>query len=484
MLAEILKDCRDVRLHGSGEVDINEVSYDSRKVVKGSLYVAITGLRTDGRRFVADAVNRGAAAIAAQGVEGLPQDVPLIDVANPRRFLAEASAAFAGYPDRKMTVIGVTGTNGKTTVTYLLESIMREAGRKTAIIGTTGFFDGDNWECLAHTTPESADLWNILKRVKENDAETVAVEISSHAIAFDRTWGLDVDTAIFTNLTQDHLDFHKDMQDYKETKFRLFAEIKSNAPAIINADDPAGRELLALLGARPSVSYSIESKNGDLWVEIEEATLVGSAVVLHYQGLALPVFIKLPGLHNVSNLAAAAGAALALGIEPEPLKQGVESLTCVPGRMEPVPNDRGFFVFVDYAHTPDALAHLINAARSLTKHRVITLLGCGGDRDRNKRPKMGQIASELSDFVFVTSDNPRTENPRAIVDEILTGVDTEAKKSIVDRREAIFEAVGLLEPGDVLLVAGKGHEDYQILGTEKIHFDDREVIKEALDALA
>jgi len=484
MLAELLKDCRDVKLHGSGEVDISEVSYDSRSVVKGSLYVAITGLRTDGRRFAADAVNRGAAAVAAQGVEELPQDVPLIDVANARRFLAEASAAFTGYPDREMMVLGVTGTNGKTTVTYLLESIMREAGRKTAIIGTTGFFDGDNWEKLAHTTPESVDLWNILKRVKENDVETVAVEISSHAIAFDRTWGLDVNAAIFTNLTQDHLDFHKDMQDYKETKFRLFSEIKPQAPAIINADDPAGRELLALLGAHPSVSFSIESKGGDMWVEIEEATPVGSAVVLHYQGLALPVFIKLPGLHNVSNLAAAAGAALALGIEPEPLKQGVESLTCVPGRMEPVPNDRGFFVFVDYAHTPDALAHLISAARSLTKHRVITLLGCGGDRDRDKRPKMGRIASELSDFVFVTSDNPRTENPQGIIDEILAGMDSKNKQVIADRRQAIFDAVALLEPGDVLLVAGKGHEDYQILGAEKIHFDDREVVKEALDALA
>ncbi|MEA3312208.1 MAG: UDP-N-acetylmuramoyl-L-alanyl-D-glutamate--2,6-diaminopimelate ligase [candidate division WOR-3 bacterium] len=485
-LADLIKDCKDVKLHGSGEAEITSVAYDSRRVEKDSLYVAIPGARFDGRHFVPDAMARGAAAVAVQSIEGLPLTVPLVEVENARRFLAQASARIAGYPDREMTVIGVTGTNGKTTVTYLLESILKAAGQKTAVIGTTGFYDGERWEKLSHTTPESTDLWQMLAQVKDAGCEAVAIEISSHAIAFERVWGLDVDTAIFTNLTQDHLDFHKDMESYKETKFRLFNEIKKEAVAVINKDDPAGRELAERIKDRTTISYSCKDRNpskADLWMEIEETSLAGSALVIHCQGLALPVFIHLPGLHNISNLAAASAAALSLGIEPEHLKEGIESLNSVPGRMEPVSNDRGFFIFIDYAHTPDALKHLILAVKELAKGRVVTLFGCGGDRDKDKRPKMGKIASELSDYVFITSDNPRTENPQAIIQGILMGVQTPARRVIVDRREAIFEAVRFLKPGDVLLVAGKGHEDYQILGTEKIHFDDREVVKEALDAL-
>ena len=482
-LADLIKDCKGVKLHGSGNIEISVVSYDSRQVEGGALYVAIPGLRTDGRRFAEDAVNRGAAAIAAQGIQDLPNSVTLIDVPNARRFLAEASARITGYPDQKMTVIGVTGTNGKTTVTYLIEGILSQAGKKAAIIGTTGFFDGRHWEKLAHTTPESADLWIMLERIKEKGAEAVAMEISSHSLAFERVWGLDVDIAIFTNLSQDHLDFHKDMEDYKETKFRLFAEMKPEATAIINIDDPTGQEFRARLKDRSVITYSCKERNADLWVEIEEVSLEGSATIIHYQGLALPIFIQLPGVHNTSNLAAAAAATLNLGIDPEPLKRGVESLGSVPGRMEPVSNDKGFFIFVDYAHTPDALKHLIQAARKLAKGRVITLFGCGGERDKDKRAKMGRIASELSDYVFITSDNPRTEDPQTIIQDILIGIQTGTRRIIADRREAIFEAVGFLKPGDVLLVAGKGHEDYQILGTEKILFDDREVVKEALDAL-
>jgi len=494
-LANLIKDCKDVKLHGSGEAEITSVAYDSRRVEENSLYVAIPGVRFDGRLFAQDAVNRGAVAVAAEDIQGLPQGVALIDVPNSRRFLAQVSAKITGYPDRDMTVIGVTGTNGKTTVTYLLESILKAAGQKTAVIGTTGFYDGEKWEKLSHTTPESTDLWNILKQIKENGAKAVAMEISSHAIAFERVWGLDVDTAIFTNLTQDHLDFHKDMENYKETKFRLFNEIKKEALTVINKDDPAGRELLERIKDRTTTSYSCDTRNApsarnarnapsaDLWMEVEETNLAGSALVIHYQGLALPVFIHLPGLHNASNVAAASGAALNLGVEPESLKKGVESLVSVPGRMEPVPNDKGFFIFIDYAHTPDALNHLILAVKEFAKGRVVTLFGCGGDRDRTKRPKMGKIAAELSDYVFITSDNPRTEEPQTIIQGILMGLQTPARRVIVDRREAIFEAVRFLKPGDVLLVAGKGHEDYQILGTERIHFDDREVLKEALDAL-
>lgn len=483
-LADLIKDCKDVKLHGSGEAEITSVAYDSRRVEENSLYVAIPGARFDGRRFAQDALARGAAALAAESLQGLPESIPLIQVPKARRFLAETSARITGYPDREMTVIGVTGTNGKTTVTYLAESILKAAGQKTAVIGTTGFYDGDRWEKLSHTTPESTDLWQMLKQVKDAGCEAVAMEISSHAIAFERVGGLDTDVAIFTNLSQDHLDFHKDMEDYKETKFRLFEEMKRDALAVVNTDDPAGRELLERLGDRKKLSYSCESREADLWVEIEEASLEGSAVILHHRGLALPLFLQLPGLHNVSNVAAAAAAALNLGVEPKHLRGGALALRSVPGRMEPVPNDKGFFIFIDYAHTPDALKHLIHAARSLAKGRVITIFGCGGDRDKDKRPKMGRVASELSDYVFITSDNPRTEEPEAIIQDILVGVKTDAKQVIVDRREAIFEAVKLLKPGDVLLVAGKGHEDYQILGTEKIHFDDREVLKEALDALA
>ncbi len=362
-------------------------------------------------------------------------------------------------------------------------SIFKAWGRKTGIVGTTGFFDGQAWTKLEHTTPESADLWTILADMRDKGCKAVAMEISSHSIELQRVWGLDVNTAIFTNLTQDHLDFHKDMESYKMAKFKLFDELKSDACAVINADDEAGRELLERLRDKRTISFSTQTREADLWIEVEYANLTGSAVVIHYRGLALPCFLRLPGLHNASNLAAAAGAALCIGVEPEALKKGAEALARVPGRLEPVENDKGFFIFVDYAHTPDALEHLISTARELAQGRVITLFGCGGDRDRGKRPLMGKIASELSDHVFVTSDNPRTEKPREIIDEILRGVEEGQRTVIEDRREAIFAAVRYLEPGDALLIAGKGHEDYQIIGTTKIHFDDKEVVQEALLAL-
>lgn len=482
-LHELLACLDGVILKGSGDVEITSISYDSRRVKPGALYVAITGLRTDGRRFVKDALASGAATIASESQEGIPEVAVQVEVKNARRFLAEVSARFNGYPDREMTVIGVTGTNGKTTFTYLVQSILAAAGIRTAIIGTTGFYDGEHWHTLSHTTPESTDLWEMLREIKDKGTEAVAMEISSHAIALKRVWGLDTDVAVFTNLTQDHLDFHASMEEYKETKFQLFERLKKDAVAVINTDDPRGMELLNVMEGKNTISYSVSSREADLWMETEEASLAGSEVVIHHRGLALPVSLRLPGKHNISNLAAAAGAILSLDVEPEFLKQGIQTLSSVPGRLEPVPNDKGFFVFVDYAHTPDALERLIHTARELSSGRVITLFGCGGDRDRSKRPKMGRIASELSDFVFVTSDNPRTEDPQSIVDEILKGVMTDKKKIIVDRREAIFEALRFLTPGDVLLVAGKGHEDYQILGTEKIHFDDREVVKEALRAL-
>lgn len=487
MLAELLKSCRNFKLHGDIGVELSGISYDSRKVAENDLYVAITGLRTDGRRFATDALARGAAAVAAQGVDGLPDGVagkvPVVDVEDARKFLAEVSAAITGYPDKEMTVVGITGTNGKTTVTYLLESILSISGTKTAVIGTTGFFDGTDWKKLSHTTPESTDLWSMLKQVRDAGCETTVMEISSHAIALERVWGLDVDTAVFTNLTQDHLDFHADMDEYKEAKFRLFAEMKKQGTAVINIDDPTGREFVERLPDRQIITFSCLDNSADLWMEIEDASLAGSEAVLHHAGLALPVSIRLPGMHNVSNVAAASAVAIDMGVKPEKLKTGIEALGLVPGRLQPVENDRGFFIFVDYAHTPDALKNLISAAREVALARVITLFGCGGDRDRDKRPQMGRVASQLSDFIFVTSDNPRTEDPQAIVAEILAGIDTDARQVIVDRRQAIFEAVKFLKKGDVLLVAGKGHEDYQILGTRKIHFDDREVIKEALDAM-
>ncbi len=482
-LSELVSGLEGVTLMGNGDVEINSICYDSRRVKPGSLFVAITGLRTDGRRFVKDALASGAATIASESLQDMPQAEALIEVRDSRRFLAEASARLAGYPDREMTVVGVTGTNGKTTFTYLAKSILEAAGRKTAIIGTTGFYDGKDWKTLTHTTPESTDLWKMLREVKNKGAEAVVMEISSHAIALRRVWGLDTDVAVFTNLTHEHLDFHASMQEYKETKFELFKGLKKDALSVINFDDDYGLQLLDIMEGKKVISYSISSREADLWVEVEETNLAGSDVIIHYRGLALPVSLHLPGMHNVSNLAAAAGVALNLGTEPEDVKKGAEGLLSVPGRLEPVANDKGFYIFVDYAHTPDALERLIRSARKLSSGRVMTLFGCGGDRDRTKRPLMGRIASELSDFVFVTSDNPRTENPQTIMEEILRGVVTDEKKVIVDRREAIFEAVKFLKPGDVLLVAGKGHEDYQILGTQKIHFDDREVLKEALHAL-
>ncbi|MBD3286363.1 UDP-N-acetylmuramoyl-L-alanyl-D-glutamate--2,6-diaminopimelate ligase, partial [candidate division WOR-3 bacterium] len=428
MLRELVSGMKGVSIIGPGEVDITSIEYDSRRVRDGALFVAITGLRTDGRRFAQDAVMSGAAAVASESVEGLPEKVALLEVPNSRRFMAQASARITGYPDKDMNIIGITGTNGKTTVTYLLEKILTSSGKKAGVIGTTGFFDGKSWKTLSHTTPESPDLWNMLKSLRGSGVEALAIEVSSHAIALERSWGLDVDVAVFTNLTQDHLDFHEGMDDYKETKFRLFSQMKSDAVAVINIDDEVGAEFASRIEDNEVLTYSIRSNEADLWIETEDSSLAGSHLVIHYQGLALPVFLHLPGEHNVTNLAAASLAALASGVGPEHVKQGTQSLACVPGRMEPVPNDKGFFILVDYAHTPDALRHLIRAARSLAKGKVITLFGCGGDRDKGKRAKMGRIAARLSDFIFVTSDNPRTEDRQKIIEDILEGIDKKEKK--------------------------------------------------------
>ncbi len=464
------------------DTEITGISYDSRKVETGDLYIAITGLKMDGRRFIADAIAAGAAAIACEKTEGITVDIPLLQVPDARKFLAQASAKLTGYPDREMTVIGVTGTNGKTTFTYLMQSILKASNKKTGIIGTTGFFDGHSWQTLPHTTPESADLWRLLRKLRELGNKAVVMEISSHAIALKRVYGLDIDIAVFTNLTQDHLDFHTGMDEYKEVKFSLFSTLKNEGTAVINIDDTAGIELLSRHQGK-AISYSAKGHNANLRINLQSATLKGSKTIIQYKNSSLSTFVNLPGIHNLSNAAAAAAAGFALGIEGSAIKRGIEELLCVPGRMEAVPNDKGYFIFIDYAHTPDALKHLIQSVKLLTQDRVLTLFGCGGDRDHDKRPKMGKIASELSDYIFVTSDNPRTETPERIIEDILAGVKTDDKKVIVDRREAIFEAVNFMREGDVLLVAGKGHERYQILGTEKIHFDDKEVVREALDAL-
>ena len=488
----------------SSDPQISAICYRSQAVTPGGLFVAIAGAHADGHAYIGDAVARGAAAVVAERPAAVP--VPVVLVPDSRRALAALAACFHGLPSERLVVVGITGTNGKTTTAYLLERILQQAGFSVGVIGTIAYRFGGQVRKAPVTTPESLDLQALLAEMVRSGVTHVVMEVSSHAIAMQRIAGCWLDVGVFTNLSQDHLDFHGDMQSYWEVKKTLFTRHLNSGPkrdravAVINADDPRGAALLRELnGQGLSVGSAAVNRVHPRGIVHGPAGLRGE--VLTPEG-AIPFTSRLVGRHNLENILCAVGAAVALGIPGDRIRAGIEALDSVPGRLEPVTDPAGRFLYVDYAHTPAALENVLQCLQPLTRGRLICVFGCGGDRDPGKRPQMGEIAARMSDLTIVTSDNPRTEDPKRIIDQVLTGIrraDLQAYSPEElaggfgprgyavepDRRRAIRLAVGAARRGDTILIAGKGHETYQLLGARSIDFDDRAEARRALaDATA
>jgi len=457
------------------DLDIPGICYDTRVIKNGELFIAIRGYESDGHKFIEEAVNKGVACIICE--EAPEVTIPYVLVKDSRKALAVMSAVWFGYPAAKLTLIGVTGTNGKTSVTNLIKYIIEKCSdSKVGLIGTNGNFIGERELYTEHTTPESYEMHKLLDKMVVEGCKYVVMEVSSHALYLSRVYGIQYDAGIFTNLTPEHLDFHGTMEEYSKAKSILFAECKKS---IINADDPyAG--LMVERAAGSVLTYAVNNNAADLIGKDIKLQADKVDFCLVENNNINRVQLPIPGMFSVYNALASIAAAIHFGFKTETVIPVLKLYEGVRGRAEVVFTGYDHTVLIDYAHTPDALRNIITAVRGFAKNRVITVFGCGGDRDKSKRPLMGQIATELSDHTVITSDNPRTENPGKIIDEIVSGIDKSNETYVVieNRREAICRSLEMLHPGDVLIIAGKGHETYQIVGNEKIHFDDREIVAE------
>ncbi|KJH70340.1 UDP-N-acetylmuramoyl-L-alanyl-D-glutamate--2,6-diaminopimelate ligase [Aliterella atlantica] len=466
------------------DVEIKGLATNSHACQPGDLFIGMPGTRVDGGEFWRSAIASGAVAalVSEQIASNAEADACLIGSNNMVAACASVAAAFYDYPTKKLQMVGVTGTNGKTTTTHLIEFFLTQAHLSTALMGTLYTRWAGFEQTAAHTTPFAIELQHQLAEACLAGCKIGVMEVSSHALAQGRVKGCEFDVALFTNLTQDHLDFHKDMEDYFGAKALLFSPEYLQGKAIINIDDAYGRRLVAQVGKDRTWSYST-SDRADLWMSELKYAPTGVSGVLHTPQGDVAFQSPLVGQYNLANLLAAVGAVLQLGVDLQLIADVLPQFPGVPGRMERVQisPSQDISAIVDYAHTPDSLENLIKAARPFISGRTICVFGCGGDRDRTKRPQMGKIAAELADVAVVTSDNPRTEDPDKILQDILAGIPSEKEVLVIsDRAAAIRAAIIQAQPGDGVLIAGKGHEDYQILGTEKIHFDDREQAKVAL----
>lgn len=479
-LLEGLVDAAALRPHG--EISISGLFDDSRKVTPKSMFVAMRGSAADGRAYVQDAISRGAAVIVGEGVSPAEGAIAF-DVPDARMAIAQIAARW--FDDRSPTslglkLLGVTGTNGKTTTAHMTREILRAAGERCALLGTVQIDLCGRSFSAEMTTPGPLDLLSYLREAADHAATAAVFEVSSHALAQKRADGLQFCAAAFTNLTQDHLDYHGTMESYAAAKARLFEMLPASATAIVNADDPWHERMTRDCNARV-LRYTIGDR-GDIRASITRDAVAGTLYRMSIDGRQLALENAIVGRHNVYNALAAAGLALAAGASVSAIERGLNSLRNVPGRLQRVPLQRPFDVFVDYAHTDDAIRNVASVLRPLTRGRLIVVFGCGGDRDKTKRPKMARAAAEFGDLIVVTSDNPRTEDPGRIIEDIFPGFDADARKRVTiepDRRKAIESAILSAGAGDVILIAGKGHEDYQIIGREKTHFDDVEVAIQA-----
>ncbi len=485
-LVELLVAVPGATLYGEGSATVLDVTHDSRKVTPGALFVAIRGLQADGNQYAASAARKGAVAIVSEGSKPAGLGVAWVKVDDAREALALLAAAQLGHPARRLKLLGVTGTNGKTTTTYLVDAMLRAAGHATGLLGTVQYRIGERLAESVRTTPESSDLHKLFRDMASAGCSHATLEVSSHSLALKRVFGCEFQVAVFTNLTRDHLDFHGDMDAYFAAKRALFdTGLRADGHAVINADDDRAQELARVSRGRV-LTYGIE-RPADFKAEGIALSLQGARFTLRSPTGALPLETPLLGRFNVHNVLAACAAAHAAGVPPEAMLRGVASVKGVPGRMERVETGRDFALIVDYAHTDDALKNLLETVRESGPRRLIVVFGCGGDRDRSKRPLMGAVAARLADIAIVTSDNPRNEPPEAILDEIqrgMNGYKTAERRLIVDRREAIAAALELASAGDAVVIAGKGHETYQVLRERSVPFDDRQVARAALARLA
>ncbi len=508
-LTQLLKEVTPIRLHGintdnlNSAPEISAVEYRSDRIKPGAIFVAVPGHTADGHDFIDDALSKGASVVVAQ--KQVDKDTIIVEVENSRKALAMLSAGFYEKPSEKLCIIGITGTNGKTTTTYLIEKILSDCGLNTGVIGTVNYRHSGKAFKTSMTTPESSDLQRILSEMVNEGVTHVVLEVSSHAIDLFRVWGCWIDVGVFTNLSQDHLDYHGDMESYWQCKKRLFTEYLSSGPkkdrakAVINCNDEKGKELAKSISKLATLTTGIT--NGSLIKACNiKYDLKGISGSIKTPETGFDFKSPLVGEYNLENILNAAGVCLALGISDENVRQGIGALTTVPGRLERIDNKSNRFVFVDYAHSPDALYKVLSALKNMSDSRIICIFGCGGDRDKGKRPQMGEIAGQLSDLSVVTSDNPRTENPDVIINHILEGIKRVAGREYLpshlkmgfdekgfvveeDRRRAIQLGIKISRPGDIILIAGKGHESYQIIGTQTFPFDDRIEAEIALEIL-
>ena len=476
-LRELIKNVKTKKVVNDKDVDITGISYNSKTVQKGDIFVCLKGEYSDGHDYAKMAVENGASALYCE--KELSLDVPQVIVESTRHEIADIAAEFYGYPSKKLNLIGVTGTNGKTTVTHLIQRIIEDANHKCALIGTLGYklSSKDTYHDAKHTTPQAPELQKTLEMICENKIDYVAMEVSSHALDQNRVGGCDFNGAVFTNLTQDHLDYHITMKNYFEAKAILFRALKAGDFAVINNDDEYAENFKSVVADGVKIyTYGIK-QNADIMAENIDFSIHGAKFNCKIHGKDKPVNLQMNGMFSVYNALAALAAGIAMGIAEDVCIKALEETKSVDGRFEIV--NKKPLVIVDYAHTPDGLENVLRAARELTPEEssLICLFGCGGDRDATKRPKMGKIADENADIVVVTSDNPRSEDPQLIISDILAGIKSVNTQKVFvepDRRTAISMLKNIAKENDVVVLAGKGHEDYQILKDKTIHFDDRE----------
>ena len=479
-LKKIIQNCKIVNTTGELNRDIASIEFDSRKANSSTLFVCIKGYSVDGHSFIQNAYNQGTRSFLIQDDVEMLEDCTYIKVENTREAMATVSANLNDNPTNKLKVIGVTGTNGKTSISTFLKELLTLNNSKVGLVGTISIDNGKEIIESKNTTPESADLQKHFKTMLESGYDYCAMEVSSHSLILNRVDATEFKIGLFTNLTPDHLDFHKDLDDYRNAKELLFH--KTTDANIINIDDEGGKVIANNIKdlKTPLYTYGIDNK-ADFMAKDIKINASGTSYTLVTPTYEADIFIPVPGKFTVYNTLAVIAGCYVLNIPISIIQEGLANTKGVPGRFETVQNDKGIHVIVDYAHTPDALENVINTARGFATNKIITVFGCGGDRDNTKRPLMGKIASELSDISILTSDNPRTEDPNNIINDVLKGMSSSTNfKVILDRREAIKRAIEIAEKEDIILIAGKGHEDYQIIGTEKIHFDDKEVAREFL----
>ncbi|MBI4881512.1 MAG: UDP-N-acetylmuramoyl-L-alanyl-D-glutamate--2,6-diaminopimelate ligase [Planctomycetes bacterium] len=481
-LDDLLRAVAPLAVEGDAGACVSALATDSRRVRPNALFFAVPGVREDGARYLAEAVRNGACAVVVEGDVEVPRGVAVVRVADCRLAKALIAARFFRYPARTLPVVGITGTNGKTTTSYMLRAIADYDGGPTVLIGTIAYEVGGVASPAPNTTPDPIDLHGHLARGVLRGARLAVMEVSSHALAQRRVAGVDFQAAVFTNLTPEHLDYHGTFEAYREAKAELFTALAPSAVAVLNADDPAAAEIARRTRARV-VRYGLKGA-AEVTARVRRVDIDGVSFILRTPQGEVDVNTSLPGSHNLQNALAACAAAIALGFPLESVHGGFQLLKRVPGRLEPVDCGQDFRVLVDYAHTDDALSKVLETLRPLTKGRIITVFGCGGDRDRSKRPRMGRVAAALSDMAIVTSDNPRSEDPNDIIAAILSGIPSGCRVDVEpDRRRAIRQALLAARGGDIVLIAGKGHEDYQLVGGERIDFDDCAVAKEVLWSL-